>query len=63
MCVRAYVMINRSYRLPLIFQLMVAVIGNLQEDLNMQNTAAFGQQRLNESGGDIREPAWGPLIK
>ena len=21
------------------------------------------QQRLNESGGDIREPAWGPLIK
>lgn len=56
-------MINRSYRLPLIFQLMVAVIGNLQEDLNMQNTAAFGQQRLNESGGDIREPAWGPLIK
>jgi TolB protein len=21
------------------------------------------KQRLNESGGDIREPAWGPLIK
>ena len=63
MCVRAYVMINTSYRLPLIFQLMVAVIGNLQEDLNMQNTAAFGQQLLNDSAGDIREPAWGPLIK
>ena len=63
MCVGAYVMINTSYRLPVIFHLMVAVIGNLQEDLNMQNTTAFGQQRLNESGGDIREPAWGPLIK
>lgn len=56
-------MINTSYRLPVIFQLMVAVIGNLQEDLNIQNTAVFSQQGLNESSDDIREPAWGPLIK
>ena len=63
MCVKAYVMINTSYRLPVIFQLMVAVIGNLQEDLNIQNTAVFSQQGLNDSGDDIREPAWGPLIK
>jgi hypothetical protein len=56
-------MINTSYRLPVIFQLMVAVIGNLQEDLNIQNTAVFSQQGLNDSGDDIREPAWGPLIK